>query len=83
MHITDFSSARCRAALGPTSAALRAVRALQAVGINAEVVALAPNETKRGCAFGIEFACTDEPRVRATLRAARVSVSQYFKRGNT
>ena len=83
MHMTSRGAAGCRAALGPMSAAIRAERALLEMGILAEVVALEPTETRRGCAFGIEFPCHEEARVRATLRAARITVSQYLKRGHT
>lgn len=81
MHITSYGVAGCRAALGPMSAAVRAEQALLAAGLSAQVVALEPTETKRGCAFGIEFSCADEGRIRTALRAARIPVSQYFKKG--
>ncbi len=81
MHIVTPGAAGCRAALGPMSAAIRAERALLAADIFAQVVALEPGETKRGCAFGVEFACIDEARVRAVLRTSRITVSQYFKKG--
>ena len=81
LHLANFERAECRAALGPISAAIRAERALLFAGIAAQVVALEPHETKKGCAFGITFSCMEEARVRATLRAAKISVSQYFKKG--
>lgn len=81
MHISSPGAAKCRAALGPMSAAIRAERALLDAGIFAQVIALEPNETKRGCAFGVEFACADEAHVRTALRASRIAVSQYFKKG--
>ena len=81
MHTDNFSTARCRAALGPMSAAVRAEHALRREGSAAEVVALEPHETRRGCAFGVEFFCSDESPARSVLRAARITVSQYFKKG--
>ena len=80
MSTEIFSRGGCRAALGATSAAVRAERVLREAGISCEVIALSPQETRRGCAFGIEFACGDEARVRAVLRAARITVSQYLKK---
>ena len=71
----------CVGAMGSMTMALKATRALAAHGIFAEVISLAANETKRGCAFGVEFACADEARVRTALRASRMAVSQYFKKG--
>lgn len=71
----------CVAAIGAMTGAVKAQRALLSVGIAAEVVALSPEQTKRGCAYGVEFPCDRETEVRAALRAARVSVSQYISKG--
>lgn len=81
MHLTGYEVAGCRAALGAMSAAIRAERVLLDAGISAQVVALERTETKRGCAFGVEFSCAEEARARAALRAARISVSQFYKKG--
>ena len=79
MSFDPFSPAHCRAALGPVTAALRAKRALAEHGIPAEVVSLAPEESRRGCAFGIEFPCIKESAVRSVLRGSHISVSEYLK----
>ena len=81
MHPTSHNQTECRAALGPMSAAMRAEHILRDAGITTHVIALEPDETKRGCAFGLAYTCTEDARVRAALRAARISVSQYFKKG--
>ena len=74
------SRGTCVAAIGSMTAAVGAERALAANGIESEVVALSPEETRRGCAWGVEFDATLERAARATLHYARISVSQYFKR---
>ena len=51
------------------------------IAISAEVVALAPEETRRGCAYGVEFAAAFENTARTAFRAARISVSQYILKG--
>ena len=66
------------AATGSVTAAMHAERALRAAGVSAEVIALDPNQTKRGCAFGITFSADDEAAARRALRAARIFVSQYL-----
>ncbi len=71
----------CVAALGPMTAAVKAQRVLLAAGISAEVVALAPEDTRRGCAYGLEFPCSMESKTRVALRAARITVSQYIEKG--
>ena len=70
----------CVAAIGAMTPTVRAQRALLAEGIAAEVVGLAPNETKRGCAFGMRFPCGRIAEVREALRRARISPSEYFER---
>lgn len=74
------SRGTCVAAIGSMTAAVGAERALAANGIESEVVALSPEETRRGCAWGVEFDATLERAARATLHCARISVSQYFRR---
>ena len=76
MQAQDFPV--CTAAIGPMTMAIKAQRALLDAGISAEVRALSPAQTKRGCAYGITFPCTAWKAVRALLSAAGVSVSQYL-----
>ena len=69
------------AAIGSMTAAIKAQRALASAGITAEIVSLSPSETRRGCAYGIEYPLQLESAIRNTLRAVRISVSQYFRKG--
>ena len=69
----------CTAAIGSVTAAMGAQRALASNGIESEVVALSPQQTRRGCAWGVEFNATLERAARATLHYARISVSQYIR----
>lgn len=71
----------CIAALGSMTAGVKAQRVLLAAGVPAEVVALAPEDTRRGCAYGLEFPCNKESEARAALHAARIAVSQYIEKG--
>ncbi|MBQ9802880.1 MAG: DUF3343 domain-containing protein [Clostridia bacterium] len=68
------------AAIGSMTGAVKAQRALLAAGIAAEVVALAPEQTRRGCAYGVEFSAAVSADARATLRTARIAVSQYIEK---
>lgn len=77
---TRSSRRICIAALGSMTAAVKAHRALLTSGIEAEVVALAPEDTRRGCAYGVEFPCAHASTVRASLHAARISASQYIEK---
>lgn len=69
------------AAIGSMTAAIKAQRALTAAGISVEIVSLSPGETRRGCAYGIEYPLSQESQIRNALRAARISVSQYLRKG--
>lgn len=80
MQMPQSGGAYCVAATGTTTAAMKAARTLQAIGITAEVVSLLPEETRRGCAFGVSFACRDLGRARNALRNARIPVSEYTSR---
>ena len=80
MYVQNRQTAKCVGARPSMTVAIKAQRALLAQGLVGEVVSLSGKETKRGCAFGLEFPCEQESAVRAVLRAARVPVSQYFQR---
>ena len=68
-------------AIGSMTAAIKAQRALASSGIAVEIISLSPHETRRGCAYGIEYPLRLEASVRNVLRIARISVSQYFRKG--
>jgi hypothetical protein len=68
------------AALGSMTAALKAQRALTAAGLSLTVVSLSPSDTRRGCAYGVEFPLSLEGRVRTALQDARIPVSQYMRK---
>ena len=82
MYTQDPFSHACIAALGSMTAAIKAQRILLSHGYSAAVIALSPEQTRRGCAYGVSFACKVEAEVRRALRAGGVSVSQYIKRTN-
>lgn len=81
MYLPSNGYQRCIAALHSVTLAIKAQRALAAEGIGAEVITLNASETRRGCAYGLSFPCDAESRVRALLRAARIPVSQYLRKG--
>lgn len=69
------------AAIGSITAAVKAQRTLLSAGIAAEVVALSPQDTRKGCAYGVEISPSSEISARNVLRTAGISVSQYIKKG--
>jgi len=60
---------------------MKGQRLLSDVGIASRIVKLDASKTRRGCAYGIEFPCADQRRVRTTLGAAHLPVSEYFSGG--
>lgn len=81
MNQPFFGRSACVATMPSMTLAFKAEKTLTAVGIPCEIISLLPGESKRGCAYGLLFACETERRVRALLRGAHIPVSQYLKRG--
>lgn len=81
MHPQHEAASTGIAAIGSMTAAIKAQRALSRTGIIAEIVSLSPEETRRGCAYGISYPLAREAAVRNALRAAGIPVSQYLRKG--
>lgn len=81
MHMQPGQGEKGIAAIGSMTAAIKAQRALQGAGFAVDVIALSPGETRRGCAYGIEYPADMDARVRTALRLAHISVSQYLRKG--
>lgn len=74
------SKSICVAAIGSMTLCVKAQRLLLSNGIKGDIISLLPEETRRGCAFGVSFPIAREGEVRALLRRAQIPVSQYFKK---
>ena len=81
MYLTD-ETGDCVAALGSVTLAIKAQRSLAAIGIKSDIISLPAKATRRGCGFGLTFPCAEEGAVRRSLRAARIPISQYLKKGD-
>ena len=68
----------CTAAIGSLTHTIGAQRALSEAGIHGTIVKLDASMTRRGCAYGVEFACEDGRAVRSVMNANKISVSNYF-----
>ena len=69
---------QCTAALGSLTYAIKAHRALSQSGIPCEIVKLDASMTRRGCAYGIEFSCSDHRSVRTVMSNEQITVSRYI-----
>lgn len=71
----------CIAALGSTTQALGAQRALARAAIRSSVVKLDAKQTTKGCAYGLEFPCAQQNNVRTILESAKIPVKQIIGGG--
>lgn len=71
----------CTASIGSLTHAMKGQKLLAEDGISARIVKLDAKRTRRGCAYGIEFSCTDLRRARSVLSSAHLPVSDYINGG--
>lgn len=71
------------AVIGSMTAAIKAQRALAGADVSVHVVSLSPRDSKRGCAYGIEFPIEMEGAVRFVLRRDRIPVAEFLQKGGT
>lgn len=68
----------CIATIPSLNICIKAQRALNQNAIFCKIVSIDPKLTRRGCAYGIEFACSDERNVRSVLRRHGIHPSQFL-----
>lgn len=68
----------CIATIPSLNICIKAQKSLLNNGIYSKIVSLDPQLTRRGCAYGVEFPCTEEKTVRQILRRAGIGVSQFI-----
>ncbi len=68
----------CIAAMKNMTAAIKGRSALEAVGIRCTIVSLEPTLTKRGCAYGLNFACAYLERAKSVLSSKRISYGEIL-----
>jgi hypothetical protein len=69
----------CTFSISSLNLSIKAQRALANERIYCRIVPLDPRLTKRGCAYGIEFACSEENNVKLILRRIGIFPSQFIK----
>lgn len=74
--MNDYNG-NCRAELSSVTTALKAQRALSAAAIPSNVIKIESSSSRRGCAYGIEFACNQMNNVRTVLSGAGVAVKKW------
>ena len=70
----------CIATISSLNLSIKAQKALANEKIYSKIVSLDPKLTKKGCAYGIEFACSEERAVRTILRRVGIFPSQFIQK---
>ena len=69
----------CIAAINSLNKCIKASRVLASSGYFCKIVNLDPKLTKYGCAYGIEYSCTEESAIKGVLRREHIDVTQFIK----
>ncbi len=82
-HSTDSieyspRSVTCTAVIGSMTMAMKAQSALSDAAIRANIAKISSSETHNGCAYGVDFPCTQSSNVRMILSRAGIRVRQYL-----
>ncbi len=69
----------CTAILGSMTQAMGAQTALGEAAIRVSVVKISSSRTQSGCAYGVEYPCTQQRNVAMILDRAGIRVREYMK----
>lgn len=69
----------CTAVIGSMTQAMKAQSLLAEAAIRAAVVKVSSAKTTGGCAYGVDFPCTQSANVRTVLDRAGVRVREYLQ----
>ena len=69
----------CTAVLGSMTQAMGAQTVLAEAAIRTSIVKISSSRTQSGCAYGVEFPCTQRRNVSMILDRAGIRVREYMK----
>ena len=78
-YLESPSAGICTAVIGSMTMAMRAQSLLAEAAIRASVVKVSSSRGQGGCAYGVDFPCTQSANVRAVLTDAGVRVREYLR----
>ena len=70
---------KCIIAISSVNHAIRSERYLAERSINTKIIKLQPQDTKKGCAYGLELSCKDLPAAISFLEKARLPYSEIVR----
>ncbi len=68
----------CTAVIGSMTMAMKAQATLSEAAIRASIAKISSSEARGGCAYGVDFPCTQSANVRSILSRAGIRVRQYI-----
>ena len=68
----------CTAVIGSMTMAMKAQSVLSEAAIRASIAKISSSEARGGCAYGVDFPCTQYANVRTILSHADIRVRQYL-----
>ena len=68
----------CIATAASLNIAIKMQKILADNGIFSKISSLDPSVSRKGCAYGIEFPCSEEKTVKIILKKAKIYPSQYI-----
>lgn len=75
----DATRGTCTAVIGSMTQAMRAQSILAEAAIRAMVVKVSSAKNTGGCAYGVDFPCTQTSNARTVLQRAGVRVREYLQ----
>ncbi len=80
MHGTEgMQVGMCTAVIGSMTLAMKAQSALSDAAIRAGLTKISSGRTRNGCAYGVDFPCTQSANVRMILETAGIRVREYLQ----
>ena len=73
------SAGLCTAVVGSMTQAMRAQTVLSEAAIRATLTKISSAKTHNGCAYGVDFPCTQSGNVRMILDRAGIRVREYLQ----
>ena len=68
----------CTAVVGSMTMAMKAQSVLSDAAIRSGIAKISSSDTHNGCAYGVDFPCTQSANVRTVLSHAGIRVRQYL-----
>lgn len=76
---SEWPTGLCTAVIGSMTQAMKAQSVLSEAAIRTTLTKISSSKTHNGCAYGVDFPCTQSGNVRVILANAGVRVREYLQ----